>query len=320
MNPDPRPFVENDAPRVAALTTRLRPDSPTGSTELLSLDRDQQELGYGHARLVAEQGGELLGFAAYSQSPGQYHPRKFGLQLMVAPEFQGRGIGKALFDALLAKLDGLNPLALRSLLSEADDRALRFAAERGFVEDRRYWASSLDVASFDFAPYAGLEDRLAGQGIHLLSAADLTARDPDGWRARLHALFSQVRLDVPRSDPPTPITLAQFSQWVLDDPGFIPEAYVLAEAGGQLIGSSDLCRSEASADLMTGLTGVLPAWRGRGVALALKLRAVRYASAQGVAQILTDNESGNAPMLAVNDRLGFVRRPALISVVRTWAR
>ena len=313
-----RPFTPEDAPTVAALITRMRPHAPLGPTELLSLDRDQRELGYPHGRLLMEAGGALLGFAAWSQSPGQYHPRRWLVEVLVAPEAQGNGMGTALYAALEEALRPLNPLSTRGQLSEDDARALHFATFRSYVEDRRYWTSALNVNAFDFAPYAELEDRLAAQGVTLTSAAELAARDPVGWRAQLHALFTEVRLDVPRTEPATPITLAQFTSWVLEDPGFIPEAYFLAVANGEPIGMSDLYRSEVSPDLMVGLTGVRRAWRGRGVALALKLRALHYAQSQGVTTIRTDNESGNASMLAINARLGFVRAPALLSVRRDW--
>lgn len=314
-----RPFLESDAPEVAALITRLKPHSPLGPGELLSLDRDQRELGYPHGRLVAGAEGRLLGFAQWSQSPGQHHPRKWAVEVLVAPEARGQGAGTALYAALEEALRPLNPLSTRGQVSEADEAAQRFAAARGYQEDRRYWTSSLDLDHFDFAPYEGLEARLAEAGITLTTAAELAERYPADWRARLHALFAEVRLDVPRSEPPTPIGEGQFTSWVLEDPGFIPEAYVLAEVGGELIGQSDLYRSEVSPDLMVGLTGVRRGWRGRGVALALKLRAMRYAREQGVSTLRTDNESGNAPMLAVNDKLGFVRAPALLSVVKRWA-
>ncbi len=313
-----RPFTDADATATAALITRLKPHAPLGPTELLSLDRDQRDLGYAHGRWLAETDGGLLGAASYSQSPGQYHPHKWVVDVLVAPEARGQGVGAALYHALEDQLRPLNPVSTRGQLSEADAAARHFADARGYREDRRYWTSALDVTTFDPAPYADLEERLAAQGVTFTTAAELAAREPEGWRARMHALFSEVRLDVPRSEPPTPIQLEQFTSWVLEDPGFIPEAYFLAVAEGELIGMSDLYRSEVSPDLMVGLTGVRQAWRGRGVALALKLRALQYARAQGVARVLTDNESGNAPMLAINDRLGFVRAPALLSMVRDW--
>ena len=46
-------------------------------------------------------------------------------------------------------------------------------------------------------------------------------------------------------------------------------------------------------------------YRGRKIAQALKVLAARYARAHGMKKIRTDNDSLNAPMLAVNRKLGY---------------
>ena len=315
------PFTEADAAEVAGLVSRLYPDRAISAEELLRQDHDQQAAGYHAARVVVRgPAGVLAGFAAYSQSLGQYHPRKFSLELIVAPESRGQGLGSALYRWATTELARHDPLSLRVSVREDDEAARRFARGRGFLEDKRYWVSSLQPALADLSGLPALEERLEGQGVRLLTAADLALHDPHGWQARIHALFSEVRLDVPRSEPPTPISLEQFCGWILDDDGFLPQAYWLAQArNGELVGLSDLYRSPASADLFIGLTGVRKPWRGLGLATALKLRGLRYAAEQGVPRVWTDNESGNAPILSINDRLGFVREPAVLSLVKVVA-
>ncbi|ALW87492.1 hypothetical protein [Deinococcus actinosclerus] len=53
------------------------------------------------------------------------------------------------------------------------------------------------------------------------------------------------------------------------------------------------------------LTALHPSARGRGLALPLKLQVVQRARAEHYATMRTNNHSLNAPMLAVNRRLGF---------------
>jgi RimJ/RimL family protein N-acetyltransferase len=49
-------------------------------------------------------------------------------------------------------------------------------------------------------------------------------------------------------------------------------------------------------------------YRGRGLALAVKLASTRWAAENGITQLVTTNDETNAPMLAINRRLGY--RPA----------
>jgi RimJ/RimL family protein N-acetyltransferase len=54
------------------------------------------------------------------------------------------------------------------------------------------------------------------------------------------------------------------------------------------------------------MTGVLPTYTGRGIAQALKLLSTQFAQQQGVSIVRTINDVGNAPMLAVNQKLGYM--------------
>jgi GNAT superfamily N-acetyltransferase len=86
--------------------------------------------------------------------------------------------------------------------------------------------------------------------------------------------------------------------------------------GERYIGLTQFWRGEATDDLFTGLTAVRREYRRRGVALALKVHALRFARELGAPLIYTDNDSRNAPMIALNDALGFVRQPAYLSLVK----
>jgi L-amino acid N-acyltransferase YncA len=53
------------------------------------------------------------------------------------------------------------------------------------------------------------------------------------------------------------------------------------------------------------MTGVRRDRRGRGLAHAVKVAALRRARAAGLRTMLTSNDLENEPMLAVNRKLGF---------------
>ncbi|MBP1693528.1 MAG: hypothetical protein H6Q37_1411, partial [Chloroflexi bacterium] len=62
--------------------------------------------------------------------------------------------------------------------------------------------------------------------------------------------------------------------------------------------------------------GVLRTHRGRKIAQALKVIALRYARQNGAQVIRTDNDSLNAPILAINRKLGYQPQPGKYWLVR----
>ncbi len=316
MSPTVRPIREDEWAAAARILTLAQPHEPWSAEELRR--RQQEQTAWGHtAGVLVAQGGETVqGMAAYSQNPGAYHPHRFVLELAVAPEWRGRGVGGALWSALHATLREHGAQEARLLAREDHPVAPGFLTRRGFVADKRYFTSALDVTAFGDAPYRTLPAQLAAQGLSLHSLTTLREAGTPDLEARLHALMSAVRVDVPRADPATPLSFEVFMDAVLGDPGLLPGAYLVAEHAGEFIGQTALFRSPVSPDLFTGLTGVTRAWRGRGVATTLKVAAIGAARAMGAATIRTDNASDNAPMLHLNDRLGFVRDPATVSYLR----
>jgi RimJ/RimL family protein N-acetyltransferase len=64
--------------------------------------------------------------------------------------------------------------------------------------------------------------------------------------------------------------------------------------------------------VFTGYTCCDPGYRGRGIARAVKLQTLAQAVELGVPVVRTDNDSENAPMLHINETLGYVRRPGFV--------
>ena len=74
-----------------------------------------------------------------------------------------------------------------------------------------------------------------------------------------------------------------------------------------------------AAHTQTRFTAQDGAYRRRGVAFALKVRSLEFAKAGGYARVITENESNNRGMLAINDELGFVKNPAWVHYARSFA-
>ncbi len=306
-----RPFSAADYEAVVALYNQAFPEYPETVSDWQHYDTTREaHLNFG--RFVAEADGQIVGFVQHDQHSGRYHPQKFYVNGAVAAEQRGQGIGAALYDHLLAALAPIKPLAFRVQAREDMPHALSFLAKRNFVEDMRTWESRLDVPSFDFVPYADVPAETERHGIRIVPISAL--QDDPEHRRKLYELDREVINDVPSPEERTPITLEQFVKHVFDDPNFLPDACFVAVDGDEFVGMTELFKNTEQPDLYTGLTAVKRSHRRRNIALALKLRAIEYARAAGSPTIKTWNASNNRPMLAINERLGFVRQPAWLDL------
>lgn len=85
------------------------------------------------------------------------------------------------------------------------------------------------------------------------------------------------------------------------------QSQFLAAYAGDWVGLSSFVQ-QANGQGLFGLTVVTRAHRGKGIARALKLLALQYAQRGGVKAIVTENHLENAPILGLNEALGFRRQ------------
>lgn len=310
-----RPFdPTRDYPAVVAIFNANFPNFQDSESEFRYGDsyRDPK---HHWARVVVEsESGAVVGYGQSAHDTHSFHPTQFQVDVFVAPEQQGKGYGKALFDRVLADLAPLQPTALRTHTVEGTERALRFLADRGFKEEMSYAESWLDVNAFDPSRFAGAEERVLAQGIRLTTFAELGHTDPE-LRQKFYAFAQVIQADIPSPEPFTPIA---YEVWAkrFEYSGYIPQANFLALDGETFVGLSTLWGREADNHLQTGATGIARSHRRRGIALALKLRAIAFAKERGAPIIRTDNEVNNEGMLSINRALGFVKQPGWVGFVR----
>ena len=310
MIPEIRPYRDGDAELVVRVSNAAWPDHPI-TVEELRFNDENEDPKCRHARFVAEEGDQVIGYGNYGQFPDMYHPRKFYIEISVHPDRHRQGIGSALYDHLCNGLQPFDPLSLRAWVLETYRSCLAFYQKRSFVEDMRLWESILDLDTFDFTSYEGLTDRLEGEGFSIHSLHELES-DPERNR-KIFNLFTEVMSDVPYPEEHTETSFEYFEK-DFQSPNLLPDGYLLMIHGEEYVGISNLWRFAVASDFQQGITGVRRAYRRRGIALALKLAGIRYAREQGKHRIRTNNEIGNRPMLALNEKLGFVRQPAWISL------
>jgi len=317
-----RPFDGSDADyeAAAAVGNAIYPERLTSPNELRSRDHHSDPAKYFLGRWLAyDAAGAVVGSAVARHLSWAFDPDRYFFWAGVKPDRRGQGVGRALYSQVTGALQERGAAELWTATEETFTDALAFLARRGFEEKAREWESRLAVPAFDPAPYTPLLQRLAGEGITFTTLADLQ-QHASNWLQVIYDLDTLLIADIPMPYPFTHPSLEEYAHEVVNDPGFLPEGYFLARDGDQCVGLSFLERRELRPDsLEHGFTGVRREYRGRGIATALKLKTIEYAHTHGYREIVTGNSTLNAPMLAINQKLGFVRQPAKVEFVKRLA-
>lgn len=235
--------------------------------------------------MLALEDGEVVGNGLVGQSSlggAGVHPR-------VLPDRRNRGVGTALLEALEnhALLHGYrDAIALAD-----DDQSYAWALRRGYVEVDRQIEQVRSVAPGEPAP-APRDDVELGS----------IAERPELLREAF-PVAEQGYADLATFRPVT-VTL---DEWLREE-ATLPGGSLVALAGGEVVGFTGLIEDAESADRAEdGLMVVRRDWRGRGLATYLKQAKLAWAAANGIRQIVTWTQEGNASMRALNERLGYVQ-------------
>lgn len=239
------------------------------------------------AHLLAERDGEVVGSGLADRSDLS------GAAVVIArvlPEFRRQGIGTELFRVLL---DHAAKMGVDHVVSHADDVGSRSFVERfGFVEIDRQVEQ---VRAIGAEPPAAAPD-----GIEFVTVA----QRPELWDAAYERVGGQAFADMALTAP----LLVSLDQWRQEWIG-APEAMILALSGGEVIGLAGLLAdADNPARAENALTAVRREWRGKGVASALKRATLAWAAAQGIREVYTWTQTGNADMRRLNEHLGYVTR------------
>ena len=309
-----RAFAPADYEAVITVNRASYPDYIESLEEWRHWDESWDSTKYFKQRLVAEDRGRVVGWAQLSHMPWSFLADKYRIDVTVLPEQRKRGHGTALHEELLATARTRGAIAVQAAAKESMADGVEFLASRGYRERKRDWESRLFVRKFDFGRFAGADERVVKQGIRITTLAAERERDPEALR-KAYELSEDCSRDVPSVDPPTPRPYEEWMRNVIQAPNHLPDGYFIAiDAAGRYLGVSDLFSSQDDPTfLWQGLTGVRREARGKGIAMALKLRTVRYALDRGVEHIKTWNDVHNKPMLSINEAMGFAKQPAWVS-------
>ena len=240
----------------------------------------------------------------------------FSGTVRVVAELRGRGIGTALLERLEAHARSYGAPRVSGSARGDEPEGIRFAERHGYRETNRRYNSYLDVQAFDLSRFEDPDEVARRAGVRLMSYAELERErgsDVDGLQREAYALGVRAGADVPRSEP---IQMPPYE--AIRDIFFAPETFhrassVVAVRDGRIV-SETLTVMRSPGIAYTNFTGTLREERGKGLALALKLRAIVELKRLGARLFGTTNDEQNAAMRGINAKLGYVPDPPVIEV------
>jgi len=288
---DVSPGSIEDVPRVAALyraTFDDRLSTVTGIRHRQASARPEDALRVWRA----EEDGELIGWAFAGLDSFAAVRTTASASIVVHPAHRRAGAGSALWDEASAHLDAIG--ALRTVAySRADDDTVAFVGARGFRLESTDTTSAVDLRTLPEPP-----DPPSGVIIAPMAAH---AEDP----TPVFEADKESALDEPGPSDFSGVTYETWRRHIWEYPDCDHELSVVAEVDGAVVGTAFLYSDRETGRAMNAGTGVVRAYRGRGLGLLMKRHSLALAAAAGITRVITQNDATNAPMLAINAALGY---------------
>jgi GNAT superfamily N-acetyltransferase len=222
-----------------------------------------------------------------------YRARRAVTLITVLAGQRRRGAGTALYAAVSRWAAEREVRELEVPVAGNDPESLLFAQRRGFTEVRRETGLVLSLAGVSppqVRPPAGIE-------------IVTWAQRPELARG-MYEVDLETHRDIPGFED---VAVEPFEDWMAHNmrrPADSAEATFIALAGEEVVGFAKLSLTAPTA-AGHAMTAVRRAWRGRGIAGALKSAEINWALAHGYTELHTSNEERNAPIKRLNARLGY---------------
>ena len=235
--------------------------------------------------------GDVVGWASGSLDTHTSTEGVAWVGATVHPDHRGRGLGGGLLEAAEEHVLGAGATFLRAA-SRDEEAARRLATAHGYEQTYVQRISKLD-------PRTLTEEASPPPGVELRSFAEIGDPEPI-WR-----VDTVASLDIPDDDTWDHMPLAEWTREFWERPTLDRDASMAAVVEGEVVAITMIHVDSATRRAQNDITGTLSDHRGRGLAHLVKLESLRRVAAKGVTTVFTWNDETNAPMLAVNTRLGY---------------
>jgi GNAT superfamily N-acetyltransferase len=294
-------IAADELERLVTVHNTVLDHDPTTPDELIDWQRQAEDMTWLVATDEGSDVGAGVGVVGWHSKPGTAF-----VEAWTMPHARGRGVGEALFRELIEWGGERGCVAAETAVAEDDAASLAWADHRGFREVGRNSRLVLDL------------EQIATPAVDPPEGVDVvTWAERPGIDEQLYAVYAEAEPDIPGEEHNE---LPSLESWLENDMRGLadrPEAVFVAIAGGEVVGYAKLALPQSTPDIAHhDLTAVKRAWRGRGIAGALKRAQIAWAKDHGLRRLVTENETRNEPIRRLNERHGYVVAPGRV-VLRT---
>ena len=259
-------------------------------------------------RLLLYQDSQLIGAMYYSQGRDKNNRTTF-FTLNIDPEYNTQQTRELLYNRMLEEIASFNSNKILTGIYEHPNYDLlkQFLIDNKFklVQTNREY--SCDITKINIEKYRPLIERLEAEGIMFYDSKE-EMREWSNHYKKLEELIWTYSKDFPIPDgiEHTRIPFEQAMKMQIDFEKNCYGTEIVAVKNEKYIGSTDLevyPKTEPH-KAWTGGLGVLKDFRRKGIATAIKIKAIERLLKKGVTEVRTDNEENN-PMYKINIALGF---------------
>jgi RimJ/RimL family protein N-acetyltransferase len=306
-----RPAELDDAELAADLMTASYPTMAQDPV-ITRLRWEYPRRGFAYGRFIAEMNGKPVAFLAWVH--GSWDAVEDG-HCEVEVWLERSALDRALLVEMFTWI-GDRAVAERSRLlmaycAEDEAEMLEALAALSYRRERveRVWELDLKANGKRLAGEAAeARDGMAAAGIEWKALAGWN--DPDRIR-KLYELSERTVQDVPHTLTIVREAFEDFEKRIVA-PDRPHDRFWIALDSDRPVAMSYLKYPPVRGQVWTGYTCTHPDYRGRGLARAIKLQTLAQAVELGVPVVVTSNDGENAPMLHINETLGYQLRPGYI--------
>lgn len=255
-------------------------------------------------RFLFEVDTQVVGVLEYYHMPWTSGENTIQARLIVDRAHRRKGYGKLLQQAFMEDLETLSSFkTVGVMVRDSDEDSYEWVQRRGFERYAHQFESSLDLTSWTPERIDTELQHAENHGLTFQTLDDLIL--DESTIKKLYEFMTPMLQDTPDNSGSAQIMpFAVFEMYVHT---LNPQLVFLAKRNEDWAGLTTL--TVENEQLYTVFTGTSRTHRGHTISYYLKLYSIKTAKALGYSRIRTNNQSDNSPMLAINQKLGYIREP-----------